>query len=1431
MKALRKCACVAVQLVVTAALLFQQCPVQAIAIGLERGSDYVEIPASEEGTDAADDSSAAPSNDGDSNEAAPATSKKAETEASLGADNAVSADGAEQNVQTGADATNSGDDASSSTSDGEHVWNRLGTLEWSKDANKNVILRPADGAESASYEGEIRASELFGSGVKSFNSEGTISLKGITFSNCSYLEAVRFDNIAISGNSASRMFEKCWNLESLYFGSICTSNVADMSYMFYGCRSLKSIDVSAFDTSFVTTMKSMFHGCSGLRELNLSSFTTSRTTDMSSMFEGCSSLLTVDLSSFDTSSVIDMGWMFGGCSQIHYLNLSSFDTAAVEGMWGMFAGCSGLGSLNLTTFDTSSVTTMDSMFSGCGVGSLDVSHFDTSSVTSMNSMFEGTLLHSLDLSTFDTSSVTDMGSMFKDCGYLESIDLSSFDTSSVTNMKRMFQWCRVKDLDLSSFNTSSVKDMESMFSSCLNLKSLKLAMFTTTSVDTMRTMFYDCRNLEYLDISSFDTSGINGRDSMDYLFEKCNSLTSVKLGVSCRENVRKQLPALYHDSFNISWKNSMGKSIMDLPDTFADTFYAKAKLSKGYFNVDTSDVAFTGSPCYKACTSPSGLKEGVDYEESYSDNLLCGKANLLITGIGVFEGDLIYHFNIVKAIPTYEMPAEIIAPYGCRLRNLSLPAGFSWNNPDLSVDWYGSRAVSASYTPEDTANYQTVKDVEIEVRVVRDSLPVPAVDNRIFTGEKQVPYINLPGIRVVSNDGGLNVGKYSIELALADPSLDSWSDGSCENKIITYEILPADINDCDIAPLDSEPYTGFPVEPDVSVKFNNRSLIKGTDFVITYSNNLKVGTGNILIKGKGNFIGKRSVTFNITSPVVIYDQDIIEGERISENWSQQNNNYIYRMALERGGMVQFDISLFRIESILCSILDENGDIIQSWTPSDSGSYGYFALPAGTFYVQFLGSPKFDGISFGVVNASYSMTPFSGPVDTIYELEDNSGTGDGHTIDGDATPIEIGRCFAGSNYYAITGGYGDLDYFKFTVTKRGRYSMSLATNARLMFALTDAQGNILNNRDTGSSVVAQSGSKQLAGLDFGTLEPGTYYVRVLSNDRTAVGSPYYGFIFDSSEPEPAERGVGRVSGDTRYDTMASLAGRGNWAVGGSVILASGANYPDALAASSLAGGLDAPILLTDPSVLSDAAKSRLESLCPSRVFIVGGSAAVSLDVERQVKELLGSGCAVFRVAGQTRYETSLVAAEINPKSSDTVIVATGGNYADALSVSPYAFASGSPVVLCDKSSGLTAGAMDTIRSKAYSKAVVVGGTAAVPASVERQLRSAGVKNITRLSGATRYETSTKIADFELKSGLGFTMDGVLLATGKNFPDALSAGPLAGRSHSPLLLVDPGASYVSSYLSRYKGTVRSATVVGGAAAVPERDRLAIAQVLGI
>ena len=856
---------------------------------------------------------------------------------------------------------------------------------------------------------------------------------------------------------------------------------------------------------------------------------------------------------------------------------------------------------------------------------------------------------------------------------------------------------------------------------------------------------------------------------------------------------------------------------------------------------DVSVSLYSGSGIYVE------LRAGVDYELDYRSNTEPGSATVAVRGINGLSGSRSLGFSVVRKLSVADL---LLTKYDFEQSVYQLKPGFALA-PKLkaSPSFIEGADYTLSYSNCDKVGNGLVTvtgigryagSVVIEVPIV-ESLDRPLlseccfgkIEDQVYTGSEIYPSVvlkNSSGVEVdqtkecsLRYSNNVNVGKATVTAS------ESASSSSYIGEVSTgFNILPADIDDAYFVPIGGATYTGNAVEPDVLVRFNGKTLVKGTDYDLSYSDNVEVGTAHVVVTGKGNFGGKREMTFNIVRPVIEFDQDMVEGETVSTRWNGKVNTTNYRIVLERGGMVRIRTGFLSIDTVFCSIKNENGDIIDAWAPADGMVYGFFALPAGTYYFEYVGSPKAYG---GSVYASYSVTRFGEPANTIYEVEDNNGTAEGHTIAGDATPVEVGRFFAGSNYYATTGGFGDIDYFKFTVTKRGRYSMSLATNARLMFALTDAQGNILNNRDTGSSVVVQSGSEQLAGLDFGTLEPGTYYVRVLSNDRTAVGSPYYGFIFDSSDPVPAEKGVGRVSGDTRYDTMGSLAGRGNWAVGGSVILASGANYPDALAASSLAGGLDAPILLTDPNSLSDAARDRLETFCPSRVFIVGGNAAVSPDVERQVKELLGSGCAVFRVAGQTRYETSLVAAEVNPKSSDTVIVATGSNYADALSVSPYAFASGSPVLLCDSSSGLTGAAVESIRSGGYSKAVIVGGTAAVPASVEGQLRSAGIGDVTRLSGATRFETSSMIADFELGSGLGFSMDGVLLATGMNFPDALSAGPLAGRSRAPLLLVDPGAEHACTYLSGFRGKVSSATVVGGAAAVPEEDRLAIARILGI
>lgn len=284
---------------------------------------------------------------------------------------------------------------------------------------------------------------------------------------------------------------------------------------------------------------------------------------------------------------------------------------------------------------------------------------------------------------------------------------------------------------------------------------------------------------------------------------------------------------------------------------------------------------------------------------------------------------------------------------------------------------------------------------------------------------------------------------------------------------------------------------------------------------------------------------------------------------------------------------------------------------------------------------------------------------------------------------------------------------------------------------------------------------------------------------------------------------------RINGATRYQTMSGLVDLMGASKNGVVVVASATNYPDALAASSLAGCYDpAPILLTDPNGLTEEVGSQIKKLNPSFIYIVGGESAVSSTVEDQLKGI--SQAYIQRLSGQTRYETSLRIAKTAFSVANSggeapwqVVIATGANFADALSVSSYAYACKMPILLCDPAAGLSDDALAFLKDKGIRHAMIVGGSQAVPSSVEAQLKSVDV-SYDRYSGSTRYETSVKIAGrassvFNNPSVLG--LSGSIFATGKNFPDALAAGPVAGHSRSFVLLVDDGNDAAVQYAQKW------------------------------
>lgn len=294
-------------------------------------------------------------------------------------------------------------------------------------------------------------------------------------------------------------------------------------------------------------------------------------------------------------------------------------------------------------------------------------------------------------------------------------------------------------------------------------------------------------------------------------------------------------------------------------------------------------------------------------------------------------------------------------------------------------------------------------------------------------------------------------------------------------------------------------------------------------------------------------------------------------------------------------------------------------------------------------------------------------------------------------------------------------------------------------------------------------------------------------------------------------------VNRLSGNVRYDTMGAIVEEAYPKNADTVIVASGENFPDALAASGLAGKLNAPVVLTNSYSLSARADGQLARLHPSRVVVVGGPSAVSEDVVDQIENRVTAPkeADVVRISGATRRDTANEIFTQAPKlhaknapdvnwTADTAIVATGENFTDALSISSLAKHESYPVFLSGQD-GLDASTLKAIKNYGFTKVIITGGSHAVPQNVINQLKTAGVDgaNIHRIGGATRYQTSLQIAQYQ-KQFYRAKLSSPVFATGENFPDALAGGVLAARKNTPIVLVSPDTSVNTDALNWIKST---------------------------
>lgn len=257
---------------------------------------------------------------------------------------------------------------------------------------------------------------------------------------------------------------------------------------------------------------------------------------------------------------------------------------------------------------------------------------------------------------------------------------------------------------------------------------------------------------------------------------------------------------------------------------------------------------------------------------------------------------------------------------------------------------------------------------------------------------------------------------------------------------------------------------------------------------------------------------------------------------------------------------------------------------------------------------------------------------------------------------------------------------------------------------------------------------------------------------------------------------------RISGPTRYETAVEVSKSAFPGTAPVVFLASGQDFPDALAAAAAAASQGGSLLLTASGALPAPVRGELSRLAPSRVVIIGGTGAVSAAVEAEVAALLPSAD-TSRLGGEDRFETSRLIARELFQTSAVAYLATGAGFADALAASAVAGAKDAPVLLVNgTSAALDDATIAALRSLSATTVVIAGGPGAVSAGIETALRSAGFA-VQRYGGPDRYATS-RVINAATYPGAAPT---VFLATGTDFPDALAAAVLAGSAGAPLFSV--------------------------------------------
>lgn len=288
------------------------------------------------------------------------------------------------------------------------------------------------------------------------------------------------------------------------------------------------------------------------------------------------------------------------------------------------------------------------------------------------------------------------------------------------------------------------------------------------------------------------------------------------------------------------------------------------------------------------------------------------------------------------------------------------------------------------------------------------------------------------------------------------------------------------------------------------------------------------------------------------------------------------------------------------------------------------------------------------------------------------------------------------------------------------------------------------------------------------------------------------------------------GETRLAGPDRFGTSAEISRRSFTDPVDAVYIATGRSFADALAGGPAAARAEAPILLVETDSIPEPVATELDRLEAETIIILGGTAAVSAQVEQQLHEHAET---VIRLSGADRYQTATAVSRHSGAAGGTVFLASGASFPDGLAGGAAA-AHVDGTLLLTRPDYLPSTTAEELTRLAPAKVYVLGGPAAVSGDVTFQVRDTiPDARIDWLSGNNRYDTSVDVARSIWTQG----SPAMFVATGTDYADALSGTPAAQVNQAPLILTRPGCLPSRAFQLRNQWAPATTAILGGTAAI--------------